>query len=658
MLPCIVAGVLLAHFGSTNLWVAAVIMAVAVALIAFRRKALALLAVSVAIGWVAAVIALPRKFQVAPQSIRFAGVVTDVDDARTTLKLTIDVDAQIVDGRPVDTDNFRAVVYVPEFQDVPELGSEVSFDGFYALPQRDIDFPDDDDNVFRSFVAGISLYCTVPPDSLSVNGLDYSLMSRLRRYRQRLVDDIVCSDLSQSASAFVSAVITGENRLVDSAQRDEFAMAGVAHVLALSGAHVAVIVAIVAWLLFPLSLVDWHRMRWICAIVALWLFAMFTGMSASVVRASIMATAVMGAVILDRRRSALNALCFAAIMILIFSPLSLYKVGFQMSFMATLGIVLFSLRFTAEQHRRTWLQKIGVFIGVTLAATVATMPLSLLYFHRIPIYFIPANILVVVLLPVVVVAGVTMIGLMALGVDMPILADVINVVCDVQQSAVGLFAHLTGSTVENVYVGPWLAVALYVAVAIGFGAWIWRRRQLWMLSAGLLATIIGGALLLAPKPDAEEFTILRSKSSTEMFWRNGSHAEIYTTLNRWLTPSDSITFAERCANHLGATDARLEAVRRIVPAEGCCFARMDVCGKHVAVAFDMPADTAAERIDYCVVVQQFKGDVVALAALSRCDTLLLSSDINKRRYRRFVRELSEANVAFRGLREGGFRLTK
>ena len=115
-----------------------------------------------------------------------------------------------------------------------------------------------------------------------------TLMSRMASFRRVLQQQVFNSQLSAGAQHFVVALLLGNSQLIDPATRQEFSSAGVAHVLALSGLHVGFIALIIWWLLFPLDYLGWKKFRLVLTLVAIVLFAVFTGMSPSVVRATVM----------------------------------------------------------------------------------------------------------------------------------------------------------------------------------------------------------------------------------------------------------------------------------------------------------------------------------------------------------------------------------
>ena len=166
--------------------------------------------------------------------------------------------------------------------------------------------------------------------------------------------------------------------------------AGLAHLLAVSGLHVGILAGIVGMLFW------WtgreRRGRIVCGslqLVAVWGFALITGAAPSTLRAALMFSMFIVNDMVGRRVVPLNLLALAAIVMLLAEPLLLYDVGWQLSFSAVAGILL------AQPAIRALHTPFGQAAAVSVAATLATLPVVVATFHRLPLYFIIANVIVV-----------------------------------------------------------------------------------------------------------------------------------------------------------------------------------------------------------------------------------------------------------------------
>ncbi|MDE6317458.1 MAG: ComEC family competence protein, partial [Muribaculaceae bacterium] len=410
ILSGVVAGVLFGRYVSTDFSLWAGLMAMAgIGAVAMRRSVVAEVLLSMALGCVAVSMSVPREFTALPdRKCVMEGVVTEVSLNGDRQSAEVSVDDRYGD--------FKARITYPVFIPRLEVGDRIRFSGTYSLPRRPTDLPLEDDMAEYYFREGISLLCYVPQNCFEVTGRSGNPVLSLRRMRSGIVDRIYSSGLNEPTAIFLVAVLTGDTSALTPALRENYSAAGVAHILALSGAHVAIIAVAVSVLFFPLIFIGRRKLRWWLTIAVLWGYAVFTGMSPAVCRAVIMASAVLLALIFDRPRSSLNALCLAALLILLFSPMSLFNAGFQLSFAATLCIILFTPRFMPQSARKTYRYRAWGVVAVTLAATLGTVPLVAWHFHSIPLFFLPANIVAVALMPVMVAGGLLLTVLLSLGV--------------------------------------------------------------------------------------------------------------------------------------------------------------------------------------------------------------------------------------------------
>ena len=166
--------------------------------------------------------------------------------------------------------------------------------------------------------------------------------------------------------------------------------AGLAHLLAVSGLHVGIMAGIVGVLFWWTGRERRGRIiRGSLQLLAVWGFAFITGAAPSTLRAALMFSMFIVNDMASRRVVPLNLLALAAIVMLLAEPLLIYDVGWQLSFSAVAGILL------AQPAIRALHTPFGQAAAVSVAATLATLPVVVATFHRLPLYFIIANVIVV-----------------------------------------------------------------------------------------------------------------------------------------------------------------------------------------------------------------------------------------------------------------------
>jgi len=213
---------------------------------------------------------------------------------------------------------------------------------------------------------------------------------------------------SKEEYAIVTALVIGIKDHLDNTIRNTYSNTGAMHVLAVSGLHVGILLAILERIFSWVKNKGRHG-KWIfltIILLGLWFYAFITGLSPSVLRAVIMFSLVALAKTIQRNSSIYNTIAFSALLILCYDPYLLLSVSFQLSYLALLGIVYFHPKiyglFRLEDKFPTlskWFYKPLDFAWsitcVSIAAQIGTFPLGLYYFHQFPVYFPLSNLVVI-----------------------------------------------------------------------------------------------------------------------------------------------------------------------------------------------------------------------------------------------------------------------
>ncbi|MEQ6166898.1 ComEC/Rec2 family competence protein [Ekhidna sp. MALMAid0563] len=199
-------------------------------------------------------------------------------------------------------------------------------------------------------------------------------------------------------NGIAKALLLGIKDHLDNEVKKAYSSAGAMHVLAVSGLHVGIIYLIILILFGKLR----ESGRWgkyafgALSVSIIWLYATLTGLSPSVLRAATMFSLVAFSQASTREGNIYNTLAFAAFILLLFDPYLIYSVGFQLSFAAVVGIVYLQPKLYRLLDLRSWLlDKAWAITCVSIAAQLATFPLSAYYFHQFPTYFLVSNLVVI-----------------------------------------------------------------------------------------------------------------------------------------------------------------------------------------------------------------------------------------------------------------------
>lgn len=257
--------------------------------------------------------------------------------------------------------------------------------------------------------------------------------------------------------ALVSAMVLGR-RAVDLPydMRDAFITAGLAHTLAASGFHVALILGLV------LAMMQWQpaRTQAIGGSMALLIYVGLTGLQPSVMRAAIMGLGAMAGLALERQVKPLASLGLAVVLLLLWNPRWIWDIGFQLSVAATFGLMIMA---TALTKRLDWMPSaIATLLSVPIAAYFWTLPLQLYHFGIIPSYSIILNAIATPLVTIISLGG--FISAMA-SVIWPLagsaIAWLLAIPVQFLITLVNLFNQLPGNQIDIGTISVWLVVAIY-----------------------------------------------------------------------------------------------------------------------------------------------------------------------------------------------------
>ncbi len=228
-------------------------------------------------------------------------------------------------------------------------------------------------------------------------GTGFSLYASSSHLRAKLLNVYRQYHIDGDEFAVVSALMLGYNDALSRELRDSYSVSGTLHVLSVSGLHVAVIYAV---FYFLLGFMDKNRklfvIKQLLIILLLWGFALLTGMSPAVVRATLMFSLVALGFVLLRKPQIMNTVFFSAFVMLLIRPAYFFDVGFQLSYIAVVSIVYFEPKFrTLVYIKSKPLKWLWGLLCVSVAAQLGTSALGVFYFHRFANFFWLGNLVVV-----------------------------------------------------------------------------------------------------------------------------------------------------------------------------------------------------------------------------------------------------------------------
>ncbi len=247
-----------------------------------------------------------------------------------------------------------------------------------------------------------------PPNLLRIESQhQFSLVQQAFELRTSLVNKMKAAGLSGNELAIAGALIIGEERDLTPALKSAYSASGAMHVLSVSGLHIGIVFLLLKLLFTPL-LKRARLRKWIVLlmIAVLWGYSFVTGLSPSVQRAAMMFSFIALGDVLNRRGNIYNMLAASALFLLLIEPYLIMDVGFQLSYLALLGIlIIHPLVFKLIFVKNKGLRKVWEITSVSLAAQLTTGFLSVYYFHQFPSFFLLSNLVVIPVSFVILVLG-------------------------------------------------------------------------------------------------------------------------------------------------------------------------------------------------------------------------------------------------------------
>ncbi|MCW3070220.1 MAG: ComEC/Rec2-related protein [Bacteroidetes bacterium] len=226
--------------------------------------------------------------------------------------------------------------------------------------------------------------------------------------RDRLLDILKDDHIEGEEFAVGAALMLGYSDKLDAEILSAYSGTGALHVLSVSGLHVAIVYVVFNWLLFFLDKVKrGNIIKAVILILLLWFYSALTGLSPSVLRAATMFSFIIIAKAFNRYTNIYNTLAASAFVLLAFNPFLIMEVGFQLSYIAVIGIVYLQPKiYGLFEPENKLIEQAWTITAVSIAAQIATFPLGLYYFHQFPNYFLLSNFIVIPVSTVIIYLGI------------------------------------------------------------------------------------------------------------------------------------------------------------------------------------------------------------------------------------------------------------
>jgi len=315
--------------------------------------------------------------------------------------------------------------------------------------------------------------------------------------RKRLLDIYRKNNIKGQEFAVLSALTLGYKDEIDAETQRAFSASGAMHVLAVSGLHVGIIFLALQKLLFFLE--RGRRKKAIQLLIiasVIWAFAIISGLSPSVIRASAMVSLIVLGKLLLRHTNIFNVIAASAIVLLAVNPFMIMEVGFQLSYLAVTGIValqpwIYKLIYVPNRIL-DWLWQLT---SVSIAAQLCTFPLGLLYYQQFPNFFLFSNLIVIPLASIIICVAILLLAFSSFSLLAGVIATALNYLTLFLNHIVSYIEKLPYSFATGISISiiqTWMIYLIITTMCF----FIVRKNRIWLRLCFLLSILFLSLLLI------------------------------------------------------------------------------------------------------------------------------------------------------------------
>ncbi|WP_039766930.1 DNA internalization-related competence protein ComEC/Rec2 [Caldicellulosiruptor sp. F32] len=316
---------------------------------------------------------------------------------------------------------------------------------------------------YKEYLKAKGTLYTLYAKKLYIVSASHNILTYLNMFSSKL-NHLINTSFKTEISSLLNGLILGNKSTIPDDVYKDFQRSGLAHLLAVSGGNVGVLCAFVE-IFFRRVLRVYGRGVNLIIIGVIVIFAIITGLSASVVRASIMAIIYYLGRIIYRNPDTLNSLAVAALLMLLVNPLYLFDIGFQLSFLSVLSIVIFYRRIYEYFIKVKIPTSISSLCAVSISAQILILPLLAYYFCEVSLVSFLTNLIAVPLAGALVPIGLVYYILLLFGIDFIVLKWVLLVIVKVL-IWVSQLSHMRFSYIKIAFWDEKLVVAYYILILI------------------------------------------------------------------------------------------------------------------------------------------------------------------------------------------------
>lgn len=483
------------------------------------------------------------------------------------------------------------------------------------------------------------------------------------RFRACLLEILKKNGLSEDEFGIGAAILLGYDESLPAQVRQNFVAAGAMHILCVSGMHVGIIYLLASFFLNFLG----RRKKAVAVkksilLLLIWFYALLTGLSPSVMRSALMISFLIVGELIHRKGFALNSIAASAFVLLLIDPNNLFAIGFQLSYVAVVGIVLLQRPiYNLIYVKIKLLDRLWEITAVSLAAQIATMPFTIYYFNQFTPYFWLSNIFMTPMSFLVILAGMLLMLFSwapMLGVA---LGKVVWWMLHLMNGVVSGIRMLPLSLVKGLYMSDY-QFGLSLLLLLLFWLFVTLRKKRTMMEILALSAVFSVSVAYSSQQslDGNRLVVYSLRNHTAIdFVSDGSHVLLCDA--SLLSDPSSIDYSLK-----GFWSRQRLAMNPPSFTLDADFTESIVCKKAWMCSFQgvlftlwepsMMADNCSRRleVDYLMVREKQRPDLYRVIGAYEVGTLLIDGSVPSYLAEEWVSQAKELGVPCHSLKDGVF----
>lgn len=287
-------------------------------------------------------------------------------------------------------------------------------------------------------------------------------------FREKQVDKFRKFLKFKDSQSVASTLILGYRAELDQHILDAYSKTGTLHILSVSGMHVAIVVILLDFIFKSLNKYRYGRViKLILMISLIWFYSLITGLAPSILRAALMLSLVLIAKYNSKKTNTYNVISVAAFIILLYDPFTIMDAGFQLSFLAVLGLIYLQPKiYKSFVFDNKILDFLWSCAAVSIAAQLATTAISLYYFHQFPVYFILSNLYMTIPAILIMYGGIFFLLFSISETAMEILGYLLNYIIDYTNKGLILIEQIPYANITQVWLSKTEILLFYVILIL------------------------------------------------------------------------------------------------------------------------------------------------------------------------------------------------